>query len=374
MEFVDTFEYHRSTPEICFDTYVRSRRIELGESLQSKTKIYLDTKYWIYFRDVLLGRKTEGPLYDAYHILDSLCESGEVVCPISEDIFYEILKQDDHQTLASSIELMERFSKGICIASQSERIQAEILYFYYRYTKQEGELYSPDVLVWTKINDPIMCGFPSGIGFNEKESLIIKKAFFDQMWFSSLSEVCNVIGLDSLMQLPKMPDFSHLLNTDNLERRESFSSFKQVFLDEIYIAVQEMSEPLKDGMEYMYRKETGRALTDEERAEQRDDKTLTNVVCNLFRLGKAGDNFPTLKVGAGVHAAVRIDKKRTFEANDYYDFRHAQAAVPYCDYLFTEKNLRHLLRTNSLSYDVEYECNVISKPKEVLDALSKIRS
>jgi len=48
--------------------------------------------------------------------------------------------------------------------------------------------------------------------------------------------------------------------------------------------------------------------------------------------------------------------------------------VPYCDYFFTEKNLRHLLKMNSLSYDKEYSCKIVSKQSEVLKLLMEIEA
>lgn len=56
MRFIDTFSYHRENSNISLDEYVRSKKIELGKSLDERKKVYLDTKYWIHFRDVILGR------------------------------------------------------------------------------------------------------------------------------------------------------------------------------------------------------------------------------------------------------------------------------------------------------------------------------
>lgn len=130
MRFVDTFSYHRNNPDISLDAYVRSKRIELGESLIKMEKIYLDTKYWIHFRDVILGRIDDGPIVEAYELLESLCESGVVICPISEDVFYEITKQVDEKTLSTSIALIDKLSQGVGLVSQEARIEVEILDFF----------------------------------------------------------------------------------------------------------------------------------------------------------------------------------------------------------------------------------------------------
>lgn len=374
MELVNTFNYHRENPNLSLNQYIRSKRIELGESMKTKVKVYLDTKYWIYFRDVFLGRITTGPLVKSYELLESLCKYGLVICPISEDVFYEIIKQEDEETLSASIEVIDKFSLGVSLTSQEERIQAEILHFYYRYTDKDASLYSPGVFAWTKTSQTLGTYMPCNIASSKQEELVIQKAFFDQMWCTSLQNICSIIGLQGLKDIPKMPDLSMFLNEDAEQCRDKISTFKALFIDEVYLSVEYIADMLADAMEHIYTKETGKVRSDEEKKDKEQDKLLVNVVTNIFRLGKEADNFPTLKVGAGIHAAVRVDKKRQFEANDYYDFRHAQAAVPYCDYFFTEKNLRHLLKMNSLSYDKEYSCKIVSKQSEVLKLLMEIEA
>lgn len=374
MKLVDTFAYHRNNPGVSLDSYVRSKRIELGESLTEKEKIYLDTKYWIYFRDVVLGRVVDGPLVKCYELLESLCKAGVVVCPISEDVFYEITKQTDEDTLSTSITVIDNFSQGVSLITQEERIQAEILHFYYRYTDKGANLYPPEILVWTKTSQSIGSYLPHDTPFSKEEELVIQKAFFDQMWSTTLRELSETIGYRVLNEAPRMPDLSDLLNENAVELRGKISSFQGLFLDEIHFSVEYISSMLTEAMEYMYTKETGNVRCKSDKGSDSHNKSLVNLVCNMFKLGKEGDNFPTLKVGAGIHAAVRMDRKRQFVANDYYDFRHAQAAVPYCDYFFTEKNLRHLLKLNSLSYDRKYNCEIASKPSDALKVLEKIKA
>lgn len=260
--------------------------------------------------------------------------------------------------------------------SQIERIQAEILHFFHRYTYDPNDLYPLKHLVWTKICYSIGSHLPSNTAFSPGDELVIQKSFFDQLWGASLSELCEMVGYEVVNNVPRMPDLSNLLNEDAEAEREKNkdTSFKQIFVDEIYFLARYIEPMLKEGMEYMYVKETGNSITEGERKASAEDRSLVNMLCNIFRLGKEGTNFPTLKVGAGVHAAVRIDKKRRFVGNDYYDFRHAQAALPYCDYFFTEKNLKHILTMNSLAYEKEYDCRISSKHRDVLDVLKKIKA
>lgn len=374
MELVNTFDFHKKHPEISIDDYVRINRILLGKEVQNKTKIYLDTKYWVYFRDVILERTKDTNLIKSFQLLATLCEAGNVICPISEDVFYEITKQTDKNTLTTSIQLIDKLSQGVSLTSQQERIQSEILQFLYKHGTNKSPLYPPEIFAWTKISQTLGSSIPTNTPFSKEDELVMQKAFFDQLWQTPLLEMVNMFGMDKLHEIPRMPDLSTLLNNSNDESRQYFSTFNEIFLDEIYWHVDFISKTLNEAMNYMYEKQTGITVSKEKYGAHLSDKSFTNVVVNLFRFKKAGNNFPTLKVSAGVHAAVRLDTNRKFVANDYYDIRHAQAAIPYCDYFFTEKNLKHLLTMNKLSYDKEFSCEVISKPKDVLATLTKIAS
>ena len=86
-------------------------------------------------------------------------------------------------------------------------------------------------------------------------------------------------------------------------------------------------------------------------------------VLNLcLHLGKKLDaNLLILKISALLH-----DIGRKFKANDMSDFRHAQAALPYFDYFFTEHSLRDLVLRSNMRFDVEYHCVVESHPLEAI--------
>ncbi len=57
MKFTDTFGKHRQEPNISLEEYTKGLRLQLGEKFNSYKKIYLDTKYWLELRDVILRRQ-----------------------------------------------------------------------------------------------------------------------------------------------------------------------------------------------------------------------------------------------------------------------------------------------------------------------------
>lgn len=73
--------------------YARRKRIEYARQLLPKTKIYLDTKYWISFRDVRLGRSSSTSMTNLLAEVEGLVKSGKAFCPLNADVYFEILKQ-----------------------------------------------------------------------------------------------------------------------------------------------------------------------------------------------------------------------------------------------------------------------------------------
>ncbi len=54
-ELESSFIKHSSQPHISCDEYLRQLQVKLGESLQGLIRIYLDKRFWIIIRDVILG-------------------------------------------------------------------------------------------------------------------------------------------------------------------------------------------------------------------------------------------------------------------------------------------------------------------------------
>lgn len=101
---------------------------------------------------------------------------------------------------------------------------------------------------------------------------------------------------------------------------------------------------------------------------------FANMIYNLFKLNKIEQEIPSFRIHAGLHAAVRWDKKQRYQDNDMHDFRHAAAALGYCDYFFTEKRLCHLVTQDLLKYDILFNCRTLWKLDEVVECLQKLES
>lgn len=369
MEFINTIDKHANEPEKTVDSYIKEKKLELSEWINQRKKVYLDTKFWLLLRDAHLCRDNQPGLQDLLKFMTNGVLAGKLICPISEDVFQEVIKQSDEVTLRATVALIDNLSAGVSLLSHEERLDAEVLYFLRSCTHPIEKLYHPHDLVWTKLSYTSGMNIPFNELFSEAENRLIQKAFIDQMWNMSLQEMIGLIGLDRLLTYPHMPDFSHFLNEEKDCYIAEKADFKNIFLTELgYILLRE--EKRFGGMfTYLFEKEHGYAPQSEEVQSTNSGRLFANQIYNVFKLQKAGNNLPAIEIEAGIHAQLIYDKTRRYKANDIYDINHAIAALPYCDYFFTEKNLREFIVRKNLAYDTKYNCTVVSS---IIDAVSEI--
>lgn len=62
MKLTSTFDYHFQHPDESLEAYGGRKSLELGRELLSTKKIYLDTKFWRFLRDIRLKRRADDQL------------------------------------------------------------------------------------------------------------------------------------------------------------------------------------------------------------------------------------------------------------------------------------------------------------------------
>lgn len=369
MEFVNTMGYHRKNPDVPLSDYYRKLRLDLASSISAKKKIYLDTKFWVLLRNGAMNPTKHEKEYHLLQLALKLVESGACIFPISEDVFLEVTRQTDEGTLLNTVELIDLLSLGVSTISHEERIQFELMHFWYSHLGRET--YAPQEVVWTKLSYTMGFNSFTHDGLPDSENLILQKAFTDQMWSISLTEqIKMMISNGAFRDLPE-PSTADGINEGQFLHTHEASSFKQMFMNEVAGWVDVYGDMLCKLMEHSYTRITGNSSpenrTDEERNKTKHD--MSAMVYNIFRLDKMGMYLPSARIASGLYAAVRWDKKQKFQDHDFHDFRHASAALPYFDHFFTEKRLTHLVTQNQLKFDKMFECKVCSKVSQAIKVL-----
>lgn len=347
------FEFHRRNPEVSLQSHMREKRCQLGAAVTSIQRIYLDQCFWLLLRDASLGRIQDGQISDLLTLLRFLISEGKAICPISESVFIELLKQSDESTRFATAQLIDDLSLGVTLIPFDERVRQELCNSFYEEAGAKDVIPLPQ-LVWTKLAYVLGEVHPSKTPFSPEEELVIQKAFSDHFWNTSLVDIVRCID-----ELPLQSDWDALaarLNAGNRANYSTIRSYPQAFRAEF------------EGGLSLFRNEI-LALSKElyERGYSDFGAKLAHL-SRKKRFEAFSQSIPSLHIASTCHAAVRWDQKRNLCGNDLFDFHHAQAALGYCDVFLTEKPLTDMLSQQHLGLS-KYKCRTFYSPASALSWL-----
>jgi hypothetical protein len=360
---------HRAQPDKSMAAYRSERIAELARFVLALQRVYLDTRFWIFLRDAALGRAQKPAHTDLLDTLRAGVASGAMICPLSDSSFFELLRQTDWSSRLSTIKLMDELSLGVTIENAKDRLGTEVLHFLTS-TALHQEVPGPPIgRIWLKIGHVL--GTPRLVnpGLPAAEQRVIEKAFFDVMWSVTLEESLTDTPLPQDSADARFHRAAARVTAESALHADRIRSFKAVYLAEIGGFWDVHREELGDICETHYRSchPNAPGVTPEERASAARD--LANAFYNIFRLGKAGTSLPTAQIIAGLHAVVRWQKKRAFHFTDYFDFYHAAAALPYCNFFLTERFLTTVLNRPPLSFGDLFGITILCDEGEAIEAL-----
>lgn len=334
---------------------MRQKRIQLGAEVASRQRVYLDQRFWLLLRDASLGNCREAGVAELLAYLRASVEEGNSICPISESVFIELLKQSDDSTRIATAQLIDELSRGVTLIPFDERIRQELCNSFYM-NAGATELIPIEELVWTKLSYVLGEIHPSNTPFQQEDELAIQKAFADHMWGISLREMVESIGVPPSSEID-WESTATRLNDNNRTHRSILRSYPQTFKIEF------------EGGLSLFRKELVQLAVEIEQRDYEVGSTLAHLskkkCFEAFAL-----SVPTLHIYASCHAAVRWDQKRNLCGNDLFDFHHAQAALAYCNVFLTEKPLADMLSQHHLAL-FRYECRTFWSPSVALNWLQE---
>lgn len=346
-------EFHRQNPSVSLESHVRQKRVQLGAAVASVQRIYLDLRFWILLRDVSLGRSVDKAPSDLLAFLKSEVSEGRAICPISDTVFIELLKQSDDSTRLATAQLIDELSLGVTLIPFDDRVRQELCNSFYNLAGAT-DLIPIQELVWTKLAYVLGEVHPTNTHFPPEEELIIQKAFSDHLWKISLSEIAVQFA-----DLPTGRDWDAIaanLNEGNHAHYSMLRSYPQAFRIEF------------EGGLSLFRNEINALLKEmDQRGYKEFDSKLAHMSHNK-RFEAFTLSIPTLYIYASCHAAVRWDWKRKLDGNTLFAFHHAQAALAYCDVFLTEKPLSDMLGLHHLGL-TKFKCQSFWSPSAALSWL-----
>lgn len=350
--------------------YAREKQIELSRLVLGRSKIYLDTKFWILLREGKTPASNE-----LIRLLRLGVNAGKVICPVSASTVVEVAKQKNTSSRRiGSARLIDELSLGVTLLPSEQRAATEFAHFHSKFSGSE-DLYEVRELIWTKIPYALGYLFPAISCLSDDENFSLQKHFLDEIWNATLTDVFEASEEDIGWDQKMLKETAESLSADIHAHSNEIRSYQQVYTDEVAGAVDLLGDQFVGFV-------VDRALKDGVPAPTRDSegwldakRLCCNVVGNLLRLSpKARFWFPTIHIEASLHAALRWNKGRNFKANDFHDFEHAVSALAYCDAFFTERSLCQLVTANNTNLQELNGCAVTANMDEAVAIVSSLVS
>lgn len=347
------------------DSHVRARRIAAAEAIESRTKIYLDTNFWVQLRRAAngVGAPAAGRLLKA---LKDGVAAGRLLCPLSESAFIELFNQQDLRTRRATAQLMDELSLGYCLADSETRMATEVAHYFHE--RLGHDVHPLDTLVWSKASYALGILHPVPPDFVPSDvALAIQKGVFDETWEASLTMIVDTIGESPVPSNDDLEAAAARLNVENDAHAHEIRSFQQVLKAEVRGVASCFDTTLREVTQRL----EGRlgvaapAAGSDEWSAILD--MLAVVIAAELDKGTEPTRLPSLAIEAALHASNRWDRQRRLDAHDLLDFRHASAALAYCDGFFTEKPLRTMIEQKHIALDQRFQCPVRATVAEAVD-------
>jgi len=329
----ESLAYNRQHPEISPETHLRQKHLGLLKALEERTLIYLDTCHWINLLHTLLKNTKALPVYqDIFHLINNLAINNRVLCPVSFPLFLEMMKQKDETTRLATARLMDCLSAGVCFQHPYLIQRLELRQIMLRGILRDK---APDLRdqVWTKVGFIAGEMLPFPKGFSEEDKIFLQKLSIDGMWETPLDHFAEH-ALPELSTIHQQK-LASATNTDAEWYRTNKIPFEEALAREKAFSLRSLRKDFEEIAKEIF----------EDYPQHRDTSKLPQP--------SASDAspwvLPSSQVLASINAAL-ITSTKKFSANDILDFQHAALAVPYCDALFCDGPMAHILRTKPLEF------------------------
>ena len=344
----ESLAYHSKSDSLNASNYAMNKIDELASMLASRKLIYLDVCHWINLRHVWLQSPKSLPVYEKIvKRLNALAEKQEIICPLSAPIFEELMKQTDSFSRAATANLMEIFSRGICVHTFKDALCEQWRNFLLGELKSEKRSFGS----LTKIGFWLPTTTLRQIFHSPEIESVWEKVCIDLRWNVTLDDYQRLAVLGSVARgdepsfLAKWRD----LPASQRSHKRSFPELVEACRTDI---LNEYSKDLFGPDE---------------------NETVSNLPSQKLKLEKGYGRLPCCEIAAGMCAAQVFRGSRIRE-NDVYDFLHASAGIPSCVAYFCDRPMEHLLRGKPLELDTHFDSTIRSRPEDLLTYLESIRS
>ncbi len=355
------------------DNLIRQTKIQLGIQLKQKFKVYLDINFWIRMRECLKGSPKNSKYMKLFELLVESVSNEKAICPVSQRIYSELLKQTDYESRINSARVMDKLSQGITILSEPEREQTEFFYYVRNKILKQENVFSPDEYVWSKVAFVLGTFIPENEKLPKKILEKMQSDIFNYLVEVTLEEIIDKIGDNIPFHLLNRDKSTIAINLGKMLANENIRSIEQLFIDETRGALSVYKNTVEDF--FIYYKNANPSLMSSliKHSIKNSDDMMQAIFIDIK--DKTLNNYlPSLYIQICLHTLMRWDKKREFKSNDFEDFAHASSALPYYDCFFTEKPLTVLLKSGPFNLNKKYSKIVHYNISDAIQTIQKYAS
>lgn len=214
-------------------------------------------------------------------------------------------------------------------------------------------------------------GTPRISGWGTFEDLAINKAFLSYAWTRSLEDLLTDTCVPDGSIDAEFHESALQITKSSAKHEAEMRSFEKVYGDEVSGLIQSYREAICQGFQPFAANVLRNAdlvCNDLSSVEQRG----LDLAYSVTRLKKPNRALPLIRILAGLHAFIRWQRRRSFKFGDFFDLRHAAAAIPYCDVFLTETFLKTACTSDLLDFATVYKTQIISDEDEAIDAISRL--
>ncbi|MBU1669130.1 hypothetical protein KKC13_11985 [bacterium] len=346
--------------------YYKEMTIKLSKSINSKIKIYLDTKYWVDICDVTLNKKDCKDIEKIYLYLRKGVKENRLICPISYRIFKEILTQSDNKSLTQTVKIIDELSQGSILREERERLSLELYNFFYDILNVETDEKARENY-WDFIANIMGYAMPKLLTLSSKDNLLMQKEWLKLIKQIRLKDMLNTKLKDNLFRFRDMKIDTNIYDLNKHLHSTKHNTFQKMYLSELGGTIEAYQKNIhnifKDVVDYKAKKNSVTIPT----VDTTDSQRIRNMIYHAFRKGKMNLYLPSLDIKAMLHAKLRWNKTQKYKQGDFDDIGHATSALPYYDYFFTERSLYNMIK--ECKYDEKYNCKIAWKKSDVLSFL-----
>lgn len=359
-----TLDEHRRHPEITIDAHMAARCRDLADRLEGKTAIYLDVRFWVMIREVRDVASCDPAERKIVHHLEGLVDQGRAFCPIAEPTFSELMKQGNLDQRVRTARAIDDLSGGVSLLPDHDRMARETETFLT--TALTRRPLCPPEPIWTGLSYVLGNMYVADTAFGPADECAVQKLMFDRLWDRPLTELAAAIDGESYIRIDEREAGAAKLNADNAAHRGEIKSFDWVFEQERHGAAESAIALVPH-------------LIDRFAPFCADipigaEKVFTNLIREALKNPDHARRLPTAHLHACIHALFRWEyRDKLITANDLFDFRHAAAAVGYCDAFLAERGICETMRHKRMALDQVHDCLVINDRDAAIAYLRRLR-